>query len=311
MKDNKLKKFEDLTFKLLPKIKDGDQFIVENESGSGIMTNYMLFDGIYLSYNDIRMSYVESQPPNVNAIELSHCQDGRWEAELDNGKIVCIAAGDLCISTLQMQSCASRLPTNYFYGVSLYIDFDAAANNTFLAAYNIDLDRIRQLVKDDPIRVYKSNERLNHIFYEFYYAKTHFSKAYLKIKALELLLFVSTIDWTMENEKRLYIARNNVNTVKNIHALIVGNLDKHYTIEWLAKTYDLSQTNLKVWFKEIYGESIYAYTKKIKLEHAKARLKNSNLSIAEIGLEIGYENPAKFSTAFKKAFGKSPSKYFV
>lgn len=33
------------------------------------------------------------------------------------------------------------------------------------------------------------------------------------------------------------------------------------------------------------------------------------MSIAQIALESGYENPAKFSSAFKKEFGVIPSKF--
>ena len=45
------------------------------------------------------------------------------------------------------------------------------------------------------------------------------------------------------------------------------------------------------------------------MEQAKKLLKETDKSILHISNEIGYENPSKFSRAFKKYYGILPSKY--
>ena len=46
-----------------------------------------------------------------------------------------------------------------------------------------------------------------------------------------------------------------------------------------------------------------------KMEYAKKLLETTDINILDIAIEIGYENPSKFSIAFKKIFGILPNKY--
>ena len=45
------------------------------------------------------------------------------------------------------------------------------------------------------------------------------------------------------------------------------------------------------------------------MEYAKKLLETTDINILDIAIEIGYENPSKFSIAFKKIFGILPNKY--
>ena len=46
-----------------------------------------------------------------------------------------------------------------------------------------------------------------------------------------------------------------------------------------------------------------------RLERAAALLRDTSLPIAEVGQRCGYPDPAAFSTAFRKRYGDSPSRY--
>ena len=80
--------------------------------------------------------------------------------------------------------------------------------------------------------------------------------------------------------------------IRAIHEQITSNLQVRVTIEELSKQYDMPATSMKKCFREIYGDSIYSYQK-----------------IQEIALKMGYENPGKFSSAFKSVMGVTPAKY--
>lgn len=66
---------------------------------------------------------------------------------------------------------------------------------------------------------------------------------------------------------------------------------------------------MKNCFKGIYGISIYAYLKDYRINTAALLLRQTNESITQIANRIGYENPSKFSDAFKKNMGMLPSEY--
>jgi len=59
----------------------------------------------------------------------------------------------------------------------------------------------------------------------------------------------------------------------------------------------------------VYGKPIHAFQREYKMQAATKLLVTTKMSIAEIAGIVGYENPNKFSTAFKEIIGQSPSEY--
>ena len=71
----------------------------------------------------------------------------------------------------------------------------------------------------------------------------------------------------------------------------------------------MSLTALKDCFKAVYGKPIHAFQREYKMQAATRLLVTTEMSVAEISGRLGYENPNKFSTAFKEVLGLSPSEY--
>lgn len=85
----------------------------------------------------------------------------------------------------------------------------------------------------------------------------------------------------------------------------------HYRKEFpgigkLSRISAMSPTNLKTKFKKYYGETLFNYYQKNKLEQAK-RLLDQRLPVKVVAHEIGYSTPSHFTLAFKKVYGYSPS----
>lgn len=55
--------------------------------------------------------------------------------------------------------------------------------------------------------------------------------------------------------------------------------------------------------------SLYAYLREYRLQTAQKLLTETDASIAEIAHRVGYENPNKFSSAFRQIFGMTPTEY--
>ena len=68
-------------------------------------------------------------------------------------------------------------------------------------------------------------------------------------------------------------------------------------------------TSMKKAFTIIYGKSIYAYMKEYRVNVAALLLQDSSKSILEIANDLGYQNPSKFSAAFKSLRGLTPRDY--
>ena len=86
-------------------------------------------------------------------------------------------------------------------------------------------------------------------------------------------------------------------------------MERRFTIEELSHKYLMNPTTLKAVFKSVYGESIAAHMKEHRMEKAAALLRESDMSIAEIGRLVGYESQSKFTAAFKESYGCLPKEY--
>lgn len=80
------------------------------------------------------------------------------------------------------------------------------------------------------------------------------------------------------------------------------------TLEELARLCHSNTTTLQADFQTAYGLSIARYRREYRLYRARDALRRQ-ATVAEAALLAGYRNPECFSKAFKRYFGRSPSKY--
>lgn len=136
-------------------------------------------------------------------------------------------------------------------------------------------------------------------------------KLYYQAKALEILsLYFSTRKPNTESCPFL----NDEETVRKIkHAKehLLKKLDNPPTLKELTKLVGLNEYQLKVGFKEIYGNTVYGYLLEHKLDHSRALLDKGKYQVNQVAYEVGYTNPSHFIAAFRKRFGVTPKKYLM
>ena len=131
-----------------------------------------------------------------------------------------------------------------------------------------------------------------------------------KVKVMELLLRLKMLDKSLYKDDRLYIPASQAEKIKEVHKLIVESPGKNYTVENLSQMFGIPESTLRKNFREIYGSPIYKYIKKVKVNKAAELLKNdSNLKISDVAESVGYDNPSKFSAAFKDVMGLTPFEF--
>ena len=78
------------------------------------------------------------------------------------------------------------------------------------------------------------------------------------------------------------------------------------TIDEFSKRVSMSSTKLKKSFKSMYGDSIYSYYQKQRLQKANELLLTGKYSVKQAANAVGYTSLANFTLAFKKRFHKLP-----
>lgn len=286
---------------------------LKNNSGTGKFLIYKVLPGIRVIYNYMNMKYCgDEDEPAPNIIELNHCREGRFECNIGYQTPIYLSPGDLSIGTLDIDATEGNFPTRHYKGISVFIEVDNLPKELkeFMKVLSIDIDHIAKLICEErKFFLMRANESIAHIFSELYHITDSQKSGYLKIKVLELLLFLSDLKGEEAFNEMEYINRNKVHTIKKIHDFIIEDIKKHYTINELSDKFKISSTAMKRDFNKVYGTSIYAYLKIYRLQVAQKFLLNTKYSIAEIADKVGYENPNKFTTAFKKEYGISPTDF--
>ena len=105
--------------------------------------------------------------------------------------------------------------------------------------------------------------------------------------------------------------QGNVKKVKLAKEIILEKMVEPPTIKELAKEVEMSEYQLKLGFKNIYGNTIYGYLNDFKMNRGRKMLDSGEYKVQDTAFELGYTNPSHFIAAFKKKFGITPKKYLM
>ena len=288
-------------------------FKLSNETGHGKIAVYQIFPGVELYYNDIHMGYCNQNEVTArNGIEINHCRIGRFECSFGENSCCYMAEGDLSITAMRKKKSSSCFPLNHYHGISIIIDLDEILPEVqkLMELLNIDLHYIqRYICEGNRCCIIRANPSIEHIFSELYHVREKRKLGYMKIKILELLLFLSDLNTAEEALQTDYFNQNQVTLIKAVASYITEDLTIHHTIEQLSQKFEISTTALKKYFRGVYGTSVYSYLRTYRLQVAQKMLLETDLSVTEIAGKIGYENPNKFTSSFKEKYGSSPTKF--
>jgi len=103
----------------------------------------------------------------------------------------------------------------------------------------------------------------------------------------------------------------NVKKIRKAKTVLLDEMTEPPTIKKLSELVEMSEYQLKLGFKNIYGNTIYGYLNDYKMNMAKKWLDSGQYKVQDAAFELGYTNPSHFIAAFKKKFGITPKKYLM
>lgn len=94
---------------------------------------------------------------------------------------------------------------------------------------------------------------------------------------------------------------------------ILDYLQQHYerdiSLQAMAKYVSMDENYLSGLFKKKTGDTFINYLQKLRVDEAKFYLKETELTVAEIGERCGFANPSYFFKIFKRWTGLTPNEY--
>jgi AraC-like DNA-binding protein len=287
-------------------------FSVKDKTGEGAMTVYDVFSGVVVLYNDFHMEQCLSGfRPGRDMFCVDHCREGRIEWEIDGSGYLYAESGDVRIDNREHHIREFGFPLSHYHGITVGFMLDEAEQlSNVLEGVTFDIPAMKRKFRltDRPF-IMRASASIEHIFSELYSLPKQVRIPYLKIKVLELLLFLDMLEKPEDDPERPYFYKTHVDKVKAIHSFLTENLDQRYTLEELSERFDFPLTAMKLCFKGVYGDSVYAYMKAYRMNAAALLLRRTDDNICDIANQLGYENAAKFTTVFKSIKDVTPSEY--
>lgn len=129
----------------------------------------------------------------------------------------------------------------------------------------------------------------------------------LKVKSM-IIQLISEIHKGLNTEKEqdLYIHNKEL---EDTAEFILTHYNKRIPLETLAKQACLSVYHYQRLFKKKYGVTPGEFQIRYRLTKAKEMMVYTQMSIADIGIAVGYQQLSSFSKAFKGKEGMSPREY--
>jgi AraC-like DNA-binding protein len=211
------------------------------------------------------------------------------------------AEGQLKIEELRMKSFMIQLTRDSFLNIAhdgndalkRFIDNMSAGKTIVFSDTNLQMD----LAIQTSINAVLNCQYAGPLKKMFFYSKTIellVLQAESYNKALQPQAVYAKTDYDKE---RIVFARD----------YLLGHMEAPPSLTELSRIAGINEFKLKRGFKEIFGQTVFAYLNDTRMELAKNDLLQKNKSITEIAFELGYSSVQHFSAAFRKKYGMPPS----
>ncbi len=188
--------------------------------------------------------------------------------------------------------------TNDFY--KRYLEERCLKNTFFFSNPNL----ISQVLLASP--------EMEYLHYQILNGTTTASKLEMDSLVLELL---ERITACITNEKFEgsslddgYILLH-LSTIEKAKLYLLENFASDISLFEISRHCLVSPFHFSRLFKKTTAFSPYQFLLNIRLKHSEMLLKNTSLTVSEIGLSCGFGSPEHFSTAFRQHFNMNPNAY--
>ena len=106
-----------------------------------------------------------------------------------------------------------------------------------------------------------------------------------------------------------YIPSKNNDIIKKAMLYMSEKFNTPLSLEEVAAHVHLHPSYFSTMFKNVTGSSFKEYLNKIRIEESKLLLLNTDFSIIDIAIAVGFEDQSYFSKVFKKFTGTTPKQF--
>ncbi len=123
----------------------------------------------------------------------------------------------------------------------------------------------------------------------------------LRAKLMELMVYLARAYSSTDTTEAHALLR-----VGNVIGALENDFSKDWKLDELLSIAHMSRSNLMRVFRKATGQTPIEYLVRLRIQKAMDMLRNTNLSITEIALEVGFNDSNYFTRQFRRILGESP-----
>lgn len=94
--------------------------------------------------------------------------------------------------------------------------------------------------------------------------------------------------------------------IQQVHAYLLEHFHEEISLDSMSHKFFISKYALCRGFRQEYGEGLWEFLKRIRMEHARYLLTSSNLKIYEVAEQCGFSDANYFSSTYRKYYHHTP-----
>ncbi len=130
------------------------------------------------------------------------------------------------------------------------------------------------------------------------------------LRMLELLVIMALRRWLLDTPHQSGWLRGLRDPeISRALRAMHGEPGRQWQVGLLAKEAGCSRTRFALRFHDAVGETPFAYLTRLRMGIAKAQLRDTRRSVAQIAADLGYSGAHAFARAFSESVGQTPSEF--
>lgn len=290
------------------------KYFLNKKYAEGIVICCELAEGIEMVFFDYQVEFRQalSSFDKENILEIFYCLSGNIGLVYPSQTV---QLRDNGIGIYDFNACPQKvvLEQGQVKGISLLLDMDLAEGTIkkHFSQNALTIEQMRQSITEHQ-RLFLAfgNQALRSVFLGIAENPFKYGMDYLLLKALELILISSK---SMQQEKQGGYNSKRKTRHRMIYEKAMDYMESHIasalTVPEIAGAMGVTDRQLNQYFLENCHNTVYACLKELRLQKAGQLLVRTQLPVTEISGQLGWQNPSKFSVAFKQKYGITPMNF--
>ncbi|WP_229207908.1 helix-turn-helix transcriptional regulator [Dyadobacter beijingensis] len=137
----------------------------------------------------------------------------------------------------------------------------------------------------------------------------HYKKLFVRAKTVELLLLqLDQYENLPLPDFSSRLESEHAEQMHQVKRMLDEHLDRSWSLKDLAHVVGTNEFNLKKYFKEVFGTTVFNYLHEVRMETSRKELCKPGSTINDVAQRVGYKHATHFTAAFKKFHGVLPTK---